>query len=134
MDVIRSSCPLCYSILRQELRQFVLKKFLLTEADCPKDENLQVLAELSLAKSSGIHPSLVEEFDTAQSCSGVTSIMAKKVLLFMAIQRALDIELPALESAQIKSLEDLSCLIWSTMQKSSAWKGRLAPYDLFDQR
>ena len=72
-----------------------------------------------------ISPELVKEFDLAKSCDGASSAMAKKVLLFMAVQRELGIELPARESARIKTLDDLSGLAWEEMRKSPAWQAKL---------
>ena len=125
MNVICETVPLNYDILQEQLRQYVLTKFLLTEEDAPADKSFDGLVELSLAKSMKISPELVEEFDTAKSCDGATSAMAKKVLLFMAIQRALKIELPALESARVKTLEDLSSMVWNTLAQQPEWRQKM---------
>lgn len=69
---------------------------------------------------------LVEEFDTAQSCDGATSAMAKKVILFMNIERELNIQIPAEQSAKNITLEQLIALIWGAMAETEVWKGKLA--------
>lgn len=125
MKTIQETIPLGYDVLREQLRQYVLDKFLLTEEDVPADGSFDGLVELSLSKSMKISPELVEEFDTAKSCDGATSAMAKKVLLFMAIQRALNIELPALESARVKTLEDLSAMVWNTLARQPEWHRKM---------
>ncbi len=125
MEIIRSADPLTYEVLHEELYRFVLIKFLLQDEDRPEDDSFPELAERSLAKSMKVSPALVEEFDAAASCDGATSVMAKKVLLFMAIQRALDIELPALESARVKTMHDLSRMIWNTLKASPGHASRL---------
>ena len=65
------------------------------------------------------------EFDTAKSCDGATSAMAKKVLLFMTIERELGLQLPALETARVKTLEDIAQLVYRTMQNTPAWQSRI---------
>ena len=125
MNVIRSADPLTYEMLHEELYQFILVKFLLTDEDRPENDSFSDLTELSLARSMKVSPALVEEFDTAQSCDGATSAMAKKVLLFMAIQRALDIELPARESAVAKTMHDVSRMVWNTLKASPEHTARL---------
>ncbi len=57
----------------------------------------------------------MEEFDLAKSCDGVSSLMAKKVLLFMAIQRLLGISLPADKTAEADTLRDISDTVWCAL-------------------
>lgn len=128
MDAIRENVPLRYAFLHEQLYQYVLVKFLLTDADRPEDNRFDTLVETSLSRSMKISPGLVREFDTAQSCDGTTSAMAKKVLLFMAIQRALDIELPAQESARVKTMADLSAMVWNTLAQKPEWQKKMEGY------
>ena len=124
MAAIRSQSPLMKTFFSEKLCDFVLHKYMLAdEPDLPED--FSALTELSLARSLQISPELVKEFDLAKSCDGASSAMAKKVLLFMAIQRELGIELPARESARITSLQDLAELAWAEMLTSPEWEGRL---------
>lgn len=125
MDAICQAQPLTYALLNRELRQYILVKFLLTESDVPADDSFDAVVEKSLANSMHIHPALVEEFDTAKSCDGATSAMAKKVLLYMSMEKALGIRLPALESARVKTMADISQMVYRTLAESSQWRGRL---------
>ena len=117
MQEIQTARPLRYDMLHEQLYQYVLVKFLLTDKDRPADDSFDALVDISLAKSMSVSPELVAEFDTAKSCDGATSAMAKKVLLFMAIQKALSIDLPALESARVKTMGDLSAMVWNTLAR-----------------
>ena len=124
MAAIRSQSPLMKTFFSEKLRDFVLHKYMLVDVpDLPED--FSALTELSLARSLQISPELVKEFDLAKSCDGASSAMVKKVLLFMAIQRELGIELPARESARITSLQDLAELAWAEMLASPEWERRL---------
>lgn len=125
MDAICSADPLTYPLLKQELRQFILSKFLLDEEGIPEDVGFDRLVEESLSHSMKIDPSLVAEFDTAKSCDGATSAMAKKVLLFMTLERELGLQLPALETARVKTLEDISQMVFRTMQNTAVWQSRI---------
>ena len=120
MDAICGITPLTYP-----LRQFILAKFLLDEEEIPENAGFDDLVEKSLSHSMKIDPSLVAEFDTAKSCDGATSAMAKKVLLFMTIERELGLQLPALETARVKTLEDIAQLVYRTMQNTPAWQSRI---------
>ncbi len=125
METIRSADPLTYDLLHEELYRYILVKFLLTDEDRPENDSFADLTELSLAKSMKVSPALVEEFDTAQSCDGATSAMAKKVLLYLAIQRALQIELPARESATVKTMHDVSRMVWNALYENPEFAGKM---------
>ena len=125
MAEIKAAMPLEKEFFRGKLRSFVLHRYMLSdEAGLPDDFN--ALTELSLSQSMKISPELVKEFDLAKSCDGATSAMAKKVLLFMTIQRELGIELPAMETARLKSLSQLADLAWNEMLHSEHWNGKLS--------
>ena len=124
MAEIKAALPLTKAFFADKLRCYVLHKYML-DPDMELPENFSELTDLSLSRSMRISPELVKEFDLAKSCDGASSAMAKKVLLFMAIQRELGIELPAIESARITSLADLAELAWNEMLTASAWEGKL---------
>ena len=124
MAEIRGQNVLTLDFFAGKLRDFVLHKYHLpTDAELP--ESFSALTELSLSNSMKISPELVKEFDLAKSCDGASSAMVKKVLLFMAIQRELGIELPAMESARITTIRALAELAWNEMRAAPQWAGRL---------
>lgn len=124
MAQIKGAAPLEKEFFAEKLRDFVLHRYMLPpEQELPEDFN--ELTELSLSQSMKVSPELVREFDLAKSCDGATSAMAKKVLLFMTVQRELGIELPAMETARIKSLRQLADLAWDQMAVSHLWRDRI---------
>ena len=124
MAEIRARDALSFDFFAEKLRDFVLHKYHLP-TDAPLPENFSALTELSLSNSMKISPELVKEFDLAKSCDGASSAMAKKVLLFMAIQRELGIELPAMATARITTIRELALLAWNEMLGAPQWAGRL---------
>ena len=125
MDQIKGAAPLTRGLLREELSRYILSKYMLDGVDCGT-ENFNALTELSLSRSMKVSKELVKEFDLAKSCDGATSAMAKKVLLFLNIQRELGLEIPAEESAKDITLTQLADLIWEVMKTNANWKNRLA--------
>lgn len=113
--------PLRFPVLRECLTEFVLAKYMLTREEA-EGVDFQQLADLSLAKTMKISKELVKEFDMAQGCSGTTSVMAKKTLLFMAVQKQLRIELPAEKLPRIHSFAELAELVWDEMEKTEFWE------------
>ena len=124
MKIIQNQIPLTRPVLYQHLRQYVLCKYMLKDVETGT-ENFHDLTEISLARSMHVSKELVKEFDLARSCDGASSVMTKKVLLFMAIQKALDIEIPAEQSAKLETLTDFSDMIWEVMKRSDYWRPRI---------
>ncbi|MBR3587472.1 MAG: hypothetical protein IKO00_15730 [Oscillospiraceae bacterium] len=116
IEAIRTAPELSYELVHQEIREYILAKFHLKDADCVTD-NFRELTEISLSKSMQISPELVKEFDLARSCDGVTSQTAKMVLLFLALQRDLDITFDPMSTAEAETLSDISTLVWEQLQK-----------------
>ncbi|MCD8099675.1 MAG: hypothetical protein LUE06_03720 [Oscillospiraceae bacterium] len=116
----------CISIdaLEPVVRSYVLCKFLLDESEAEGMNYLQ-LAELSVAKSAHINPELVEMYDVSMSCSSISSVAAKKVLLLHSIEKGLQIKLDAPKTVQIVTLRDLTELIYDAMKRSERWSDKL---------
>jgi hypothetical protein len=115
MGRIKNAPALTFELLHRELSAFILCKFLLNE-DGEDTANFDELAKLSLSRSMKVSKELVEQFDLAKSCDGVSSVMAKKVLLFMAIQKELGIILPAEQTASAETLRDISVMVWNALE------------------
>ena len=124
IDRIRRTDPLSFEVLEECMTEYVLAKFMLTREEC-EGVDFQKLSELSLSKSMEISPELVKEFDTARSCAGATSEIAKKTLLYMSIQKALQIELQAELTPKIRDFRGLAQLVWEGMERTEFWRPRL---------
>lgn len=111
---IKTAPELTYELLDHELVEYIKSKFHLTDSDCTTD-NFEALSEISLSKSMAISRELVAEFDLARSCDGVSSVRAKMVLLYMAIQKDLGVTLPPEETAYVDSVHDISKMVWKAM-------------------
>lgn len=114
IDNIKHAHCLTHDYLYYELSEFIRCKYLLKCEDMTTD-NFTELTQISMSKSMKVSKELVEEFDLAKSCDGVSSLMAKKVLLFMAIQRLLGISLPADKIAEADTLRDISDAVWCAL-------------------
>lgn len=125
MAQIKSANPLTYSFFDKKLRDYVMHKYHMNP-ETTTTIDFHELTELSMSNSMKISKELVKEFDLANSCDGTSSVMAKKVLLFRSIEKALEIQLPAMETARFKLLCELSAMAWKEMQKAAHWQDLLA--------
>lgn len=124
--IIRDCRPLRFDVLKECLTEFVLAKFMLTREETA-GVDFQQLSKMSLAKSMKISKELVKEYDMARGCAGTSSEIAKKTLLFMAIQKQLEVELPVDRLPHIHSFEELAEMVWETLDREKA------PYDIMHQ-
>ncbi len=122
--LIKERVPLSKEYLHRSLRDYILCKFMLEEEECTSD-NLDEITEISLAKSAGISKELVKDLDIAKTCSGGSSAMTKKVLLLLAIQKDFAVYLPTEGTGNVRTLPDLSELVWDAMSEKESWKNVL---------
>lgn len=124
VDRLTSAERISFEELNECMMAYIQAKFMLEPEDC-EGVDFQKLSELSLSRSMKISPELVKEFDTARSCAGATSAIAKKTLLYMSIQKALKIELAAEKTPKVHTFEAFSALVWEGMKESESWRPKL---------
>ena len=111
-------------ILHECLMDYVLSKFSLSRDQC-NTESFNEITELSIEKSLEISKELLQDFEAAKSCDGVTTAIAKKTLLFLAIERDFEVELSAIATARIVNMGDFTEVVWSAMKNAPAWREKL---------
>ncbi len=122
--LIKGQAYLTREFFHKSLRNYILYRFMLDEKECTS-ENMDEITEISLAKSAGISKELVQDLDIAKTCSGGSSAMTKKVLLLLAVQRDFDVYLPTEGTGNVRTLSDLSELVWNAMRERESWKNVL---------
>lgn len=115
MEAIKACPHPTQPFVQEHITAYVLLKFMLDSGSGQDD--FDQLTRASIAKSTKLDPETVKNLEETRDCTGSTSATAKKVLLFLSIQRSLDILLPAEESAYIKTLNDLGTLVWNELKK-----------------
>ena len=108
---IRENDPPDLGYVRAHLRGYIFSKYMMPEGEC-RSESIAELTEASLARMMKVTPELAAQLDTARSCAGATSAMVKKALLFQAMERDFQLELPAREAASAVDIPALARLIW----------------------
>jgi len=115
--MIRECRPPRKEYIRDHLRAYILAKYMLPEGQCGSN-SIRELTEASLAYMMQVSPELVAVLDTARSCAGATSATVKKALLLQAMERELDIQLPAAEAVAAPDIDTLAGLITGLMTDS----------------
>jgi hypothetical protein len=89
---------------------------MLPEGECRSDR-IRDLTETSLARMMRVTPELAEQLDTARSCAGATSATVKKALLLQAMERELDVTLPADKAVRAENVGSLAELLMNCMEE-----------------
>ena len=111
---IRANSPPDFGFVRAHLRGYILAKYMLPEGECRSDR-IRELTEASLARMMRVTPELAKALDTARSCAGATSATVKKALLLQAMEREMDVTLPADKAVQAKDVGTLASLLLTCM-------------------
>lgn len=95
------------------VRRFILAKFRLDEKEAePAGDNLEKLAQASLAKMLKIAPDLVKSEDKAANCDGTDSATVKQALMIMALQKEFHMQLDCFRAGLCHSVGELAALVW----------------------
>ena len=115
--ILRSESSPTLDFVEEHLRKYILSKFLLPE-NC-NENNITVLAELSLAHSLSLDRKLIKELDTAAPCDNVSSASAKKVLLFYSLCKDIDVHPDVSLLVSQKTISSLSKVVLASLRQIS---------------
>jgi hypothetical protein len=105
---IRADRNMEYHALYGHLRAYILARFLLGREEAGEAEGLAELAEMSIAKTMSIRREELPGVDISGSCTGSSSVVTKKVLLLISLEKELDIDFQPEESARITTVSELA--------------------------
>ena len=89
---------------------YIRDRFLLTKDMC-RSEKLLDLADVSLRQLLDLRRRGIDAGEIARSCSGASSVIAKKVLLMKAVQEAFGVSMTPREFAEIATVSDLAAFL-----------------------
>lgn len=88
------------------LRAYVQVRFFLEEEDLAL-ETFNALGHMSIARTTGMDPASVLTADLSVRCDSSSSVLTKKILLIIALNRALNLEISPEEAVGITTLPAL---------------------------
>lgn len=98
------------------VERFIWAKFRLSGQEAAAaEQDLEKLAQASLAKMLQIAPELVGAEDKAANCDGADSVSVKQALMIMALQSEFDVRLDCFRAGLCHSVEELARLVWKAL-------------------
>jgi hypothetical protein len=99
------------------IKEIVRIKYFL-DADDMITDHFNGLGEISIAKALGVDRSAVVGIDLEAKCNGTSSVMTKKILLIICINRELNIEIDPHTAAEITTISQLATAIFISLLES----------------
>lgn len=97
--------------------RFVAAKFRLDEQEArAAGDEMEALAQASLAKMLRIAPELVGREDRAANCDGADSATVKQALVIMALRREFHVELDCFKAGLARTTGELAALVWEAVE------------------
>jgi len=124
LDVLKKGPELPgLSVFRARIRQYVLCKFLLEDEGEIQTSSMNELAKLSVEKAGRLNPNELELLDVSKHCGATSSVMTKKVLLYMALSEDMGVDLSRRNTADIEDTDMLADIIYEELsaKREAAW-------------
>ncbi len=103
------------AVIEACLKQYITKKLLLSEEEA--SDNIVEMVRINVAKASHMTVEEVKQQDRPGACGSAPAVLSKRVLLYLAIQKALAITLPAAKMPNVKTIQELTDLILPLIRK-----------------
>lgn len=71
-------------------------------------DNITKMVRFSVARAIKVDVSELEGLDMPGRCGSAPAVLSKRILLFLAIQKELNVELPVEKTPDIQTLKDLA--------------------------
>lgn len=102
---------------RKELEE-TLKRYIGCKLQLAKEEisdNITVMVRTSVSKATGIPAEKLKELDRPGRCGSAPTVLAKRVLLFVDIQKKTGVTIPPDRAPDIQTVEDLSEILYPAL-------------------
>lgn len=97
------------------LRRYIAAKLLLSEDEI--SDNIIQMVRINVAKASNMTVEELKEMDRPGACGSAPAVLSKRVLMYIALQKALEITLPPEKLPGIVTVQELADLILSLLRK-----------------
>ncbi len=101
------------SYIAEHIKSYIAYKLLLDKTSF--SDNINEMIQDNVAKSLNVDKEKLKKVDQPSKCNGTTAVTSKRVLLFLSIQKELEIQLPVEKIPEIESVVDLAKLIYALM-------------------
>lgn len=91
--------------MEEIIRRYAACKLQLNEEDIC--DNLTIMARISVARVMNISVEELKAMDVPGMCGSASGVLAKRVAMFMDVQKVLDIKIPPEKTPYIQTIQDL---------------------------
>ena len=124
LNVIRENPAAGKAVTEDSLRNYIACKLLLEEDEI--SDNIVEMTRINIAKASHIPIEQLVEMDKPGRCGSAPAVLAKRVMLYIGIQKELGITFPVQEMADIRKISELADMV-CRLQLSEQESGTTIP-------
>ena len=100
--------------LEQAIRRYIALKLQLDEAEV--SDNITIMVRISVSKATGIPLEKLKEMDRPGACGSAPAVLAKRVLLFLDVQKKLNVSMPPEKAGSIQTTHDLTEILYPLLK------------------
>ena len=110
---IRKQTNIDAKFIEEQLKKFIRIKLMLTENEV--SDNITLMVQISIAKSLNVKVTELPGIDKPGQCGNASAVLAKRIQLFLAVQKGLNVSIPAKKTPVIKTVHDLTSVLMPLM-------------------
>ncbi|MCU6761184.1 Uncharacterised protein [uncultured Roseburia sp.] len=95
--------------IADSIRKFVAYKMLLEDHEVT--DNITEMVRINVAKAMHISVSELKDMDKPGMCGSAPAVLSKRILLFIDIQNKLGVKLPAEQTPEIQTVQELTDML-----------------------
>ena len=104
--------------LEKAIKAYVALKQQLADEEI--SDNITVMVRISVSKSSGIPVEKLKEMDRPGACGSTPAVLAKRILLFLDVQKKLGVAMDPKIAQEIQTVQDLAGILYPLLKEKAA--------------
>lgn len=92
-----------------------IKKYIAAKQQLEEEEvsdNITIMVRISVSKASGIPIEKLKEMDRPGACGSAPTVLAKRILLFLDVQKKLGVSMNPKDAQKIQTVQDLAEVLY----------------------
>ena len=106
--------------LERVIKEYIAIKLQLEEEEI--SDNITIMVRISVSKATGIPLEKLKAMDRPGACGSAPTVLAKRVLLFLDVQKKLGVAMDPKLAGSIQTVQDLAEILYPLLQEREAQK------------
>lgn len=109
LEGVRSSLNESAQAAANALKLYIAAKLMLSDDEI--SDNIVEMVRFNVARASHISVERLKEMDRPGRCGSAPAVLTKRVMLYLDIQKKLDIQLPTMKLPEVRTVQELADML-----------------------